>query len=121
MRCIQGSLVLKTILFADASEIRNKTVRTTNATETITLTCGSKNWLYKPESNSESHEFIGDEERQTLELMSERHVPKGVVTVLTMHNLVPSDSGIYSCLLATYIQQYLLDVRESSGNYYYSQ
>jgi len=35
---------------------------------------------------------------------------------LTIHRLVSTDSGVYSCMRATYVHQYVLRVLVSSGN-----
>jgi len=101
-----------------ASEIRNKTAKTASVSETVRLECGSAIWLYKAEpSMGESREFVAvDLTRQTLELLPEStRSSTGIVTVLTIQNVVQSDAGVYSCLDADHIQQYLLHVRDLSG------
>ena len=93
--------------------IEKTTDRVVNITETVRLDCGSSSWLFKPESYSESEELSVDGRRHTLELrMTAVHE---VSTVLTIHRLVPADSGVYSCIRANDVQQYVLHVLESPG------
>jgi len=89
-------------------------MRTANIGETVRLDCGSSSWLFKPESYNESEELNIDGRRQTLELRMA--AVDEVPSVLTIHRLVPTDSGVYSCMRATYVHQYVLRVFVSSGN-----
>ena len=110
-----GSILVFDMFFKFILGVQTTTMRTANIGETARLDCGSSSWLFKPESYSESEELSVDGRRQTLELLMTA-VHQEVPSTLKIHRLVPADSGVYSCIRANYVQQYVLRVLVPPGN-----
>ena len=99
-------------MFYVVVEIDNKADMRVDINGTIRLECRSRHWLYKPAANVESRKLSVDGGRIMFEMTADH---EGVVFILTIHHLVISDSGIYTCVHANRLQQYEVTVLSSSG------
>jgi len=93
-------------------ETYNITKVRVDSNATVGLPCRSSRWLFKSASSEESRSLTVDGRRLMFETTADQ---QGLVTMLNIHQLVLSDSGIYTCIHGNHLHQYVVTLLSSSG------